>query len=121
MIGLFHQKVLGPRVHKREPDAAVVNRLLNDDLPPKLDYLERSLLGDYFVGGRASIADITVACDLTVFHYLGCRLDRARHPNLSAHFQRMLKRESFRKALVAERPFADNMGLDSGFLLQEAA
>jgi len=117
VIGLFQQKVLGPRVHKREPDTAVVNRLLHEDLPPKFDYLERSLDGDdYFVGGRVSVADITLASDLTIFHYLGCRLDADRHPNLLAHFQRMLKRDSFRKALAAEQPFAENMGLDRGFL-----
>ena len=115
VIGLFQQKILAPRVHKREPDAAVVNRLLNEDLPPKLDYLERSLEGDYFVGGRLSVADITLASDLTIFHYIGCTLDAARYPNLLAHFKRMLKRDSFRKALAAEQPFAENMGLDRGF------
>lgn len=117
VIGLFQQKVLGPKVHKREPDPAVVDRLLNLDLPPKFDYLERSLDGgDYLVGGRVSVADITLASDLTIFHYLGCRLDVARHPNLLAHFERMLQRDSFRKALAAEQPFAENMGLDRGFL-----
>jgi glutathione S-transferase len=116
VIGLFQQKILAPLVHKREPDAAVINRLLNEDLPPKLDYLERSLQGDYLVGGRVSVADITLASDLTIFHYLGCRLDAARHPNLLAHFKRMLKRDSFRTALAAEQPFAQNMGLDRGFL-----
>jgi glutathione S-transferase len=116
VIGLFHQKVLGPMLQKKEPDPAVVQRLLNDDLPPKLDYLERALDGDYFVGGRVSVADITLASDLTIFHYLGCRLDAARHPNLLAHFKRMLKRDSFRKALAAEQPFAEQMGLDRGFL-----
>jgi glutathione S-transferase len=116
VIGLFHQKVLGPMLQKKAPDPAVVQRLLNDDLPPKLDYLERALDGDYFVGGRVSVADITLASDLTIFHYLGCRLDAARHPNLLAHFKRMLKRDSFRKALAAEQPFAEQMGLDRGFL-----
>jgi len=106
VIGLFHQKVLGPMLHKKEPDPAVVRRLLNEDLPPKLDYLERSLDGEYFVGGRVSVADITLASDLTIFHYLGCTLDAARHPNLLAHFKRMLQRDSFRKALAAEQPFA---------------
>ncbi len=116
VIGLFHQKVLGPMVHKREPDEAVIHRLLNDDLPPKLDYLERSLDGEYFVGGRLSIADITLACDLMVFHYLGYALDPARHPKLAAHFRRMLGRDSFRAALAAEQPFAEKMGLDRQFL-----
>lgn len=116
VIGLFQQKILAPMVHKREPDAAVINRLLNQDLPPKLDYLERSLDGDYFVGGRVSVADITLASDLTIFHYIGCTLDAARYPNLLGHFKRMLKRDSFRKALAAEQPFAEKMGLDRGFL-----
>jgi len=116
VIGLFQQKILAPLVHKREPDAAVINRLLNEDLPPKLDYLERSLQGDYLVGGRVSVADITLASDLTIFHYIGCTLDPARYPNLLGHFNRMLKRDSFRKALAAEQPFADKMGLDRGFL-----
>jgi glutathione S-transferase len=117
VIGLFRQKVLGPRLHQQAPDPAVVGRLLNEDLPPKLDYLERALDGsDYLVGGRVSVADITLASDLTIFHYLGCSLDAARHPNLLAHFKRMLKRDSFRQALAAEQPFAENMGLDRGFL-----
>ena len=116
VIGLFQQKILAPMVHKREPDAAIIDRLLNQDLPPKLDYLERSLAGDYFVGGRVSVADITLASDLTIFHYIGCTLDPARYPNLLGHFNRMLKRDSFRKALAAEQPFAENMGLDRGFL-----
>ena len=120
VIGLFHQKVLGPMLHKKEPDAAIVQRLLHEDLPPKLDYLEASLPGQYFVGGRVSIADITLASDLTIFHYLGCTLDAGRHPNLLAHFKRMLSRESFRKALAAEQPFAERMGLDRGFLQQAA-
>ena len=120
VIGLFHQKVLGPMLHKKEPDAAIVHRLLHEDLPPKLDYLESSLHDQYLVGGRVSIADITLASDLTIFHYLGCRLDAARHPNLLAHFKRMLSRESFRKALAAEQPFAERMGLDRGFLQQAA-
>jgi glutathione S-transferase len=121
VIALFKQKVLGPMVHQTEPDAAVVHGLLNDDLPPKLDYLEQSLQGEYFVGGGVSIADITVASDLTVFHYLGCTLDGARHPKLAAHFRRMLNRDSFRAALAAEQPFAEKMGLDRKFLPRQAA
>jgi glutathione S-transferase len=120
VIGLFHQKVLGPMLHEKEPDAAVIRRLLHEDLPPKLDYLETSLYGEYLVGARPSVADITLTSDLTMFHYLGCKLDAARHPNLQAHFKRMLGRESFRQALAAEQPFAERMALDRGFLQQAA-
>lgn len=120
VIALFKQKVLGPMVHKVETDAIVVDRLLNEDLPPKLDYLEGALHGDYLVDGRVSIADITLASDLTVFHYLGCGLDVARHPRVAAHFRRMLNRDSFRAALAAEQPFAEKMGLDRRFLQQAA-
>jgi glutathione S-transferase len=116
VIALFKQKVLGPMVHKVPTDESAVRRVLEDDLPPKLDYLEAALHGDYLVDGRLSVADITLASDLTVFHYLGCRLDVARHPHLLAHFQRMLQRDSFRAALAAEQPFAEKMGLDRGFL-----
>jgi glutathione S-transferase len=116
VIALFKQKVLGPMVHKVPTDESAVRRVLEDDLPPKLDYLEAALHGDYLVDGRLSVADITLASDLTVFHYLGCRLDAARHPHLLAHFQRMLQRDSFRAALAAEQPFAEKMGLDRGFL-----
>jgi glutathione S-transferase len=112
VIGLFRQKVLRPMIHKIATDAAEVERLLHQELPPKLDYLESSLQGEYLVDGRLSLADITLASDLTVFHYLGCRLDAARHPKIAAHFRRMLSRDSFRTALAAERPFADKMGLD---------
>jgi glutathione S-transferase len=120
VIALFKQKVLGPMVHKIEIDEAVVQRLLHEDLPPKLDYLEAALHGDYLVDGRVSVADITLASDLTVFHYLGCRLDARRYPKLLAHFQRMLNRDSFRAALAAEQPFAEKMGLDRQFLQQAA-
>jgi glutathione S-transferase len=120
VIALFKQKVLGPMVHKIETDEAVVQRLLDEDLPPKLDYLEAALHGDYLVDGRVSVADITLASDLTVFHYLGCRLDARRYPKLFAHFQRMLNRDSFRAALAAEQPFAEKMGLDRQFLPKAA-
>src|SRR4029079_16230721 len=119
VIGLFQQKILAPLVHKREPDAAVINRLLNEDLPPKLDYLERSLEGDYLVGGRVSVADITLASDLTIFHYIASALARhlcvSRHHVLTAHpashanspgpFHRFLKGCFVRKGVGARPPF----------------
>jgi glutathione S-transferase len=116
VIAIFHQRVIGPLLHNRQPDDAELDRLVSGHLPPKFDYLERSLGSDYFVGERATVADITIASDLAIFHYLGCRLDPRRHPKLLAHFHRMISRRSFRDALEAERPFAEKMGLDRAFL-----
>lgn len=116
VIGLFHQKVLGPMLHGAVPDRAVIDRVIGESLPPRLDYLERSLDGDWLAGERASIADFATASNLTVFHYLGFTLDGERHPKLQAHFARTLQRDSFRTALAAEQPFAEKMGLNRDFL-----
>jgi glutathione S-transferase len=116
VIGIFQQKVFGPMLHQRAPDQTVIDRLLQSALPPKFDYLENALHGDYLAGNEPSIADITIASNLLNFRYLGCTMDARRYPRLAAHFTRMLRRDSFRKALPAEQPFAEKMGLDHGFL-----
>jgi glutathione S-transferase len=113
---IFQEKIVNPTVRNKPTDDTIVSDRVKNQLPPKFDYLERSLRGDYFVGRALSIADITVASDLTVYHYLGNALDDARYPKLIAHFKAMLRRSSFQTALKAEQPFAERMHLDRSFL-----
>jgi len=116
VIALFHQKVLGPMVHKRATDQAVVDDVVNAKLPPQWDYLENLLREEYFVGHTLTIADITIASELLIYHYLSFRLDSARYPKLNAHFKRMLKRPSFQTALQGEEQGVKNFNLDNSFL-----
>jgi glutathione S-transferase len=116
VITLFQQLKLGPAIHQRAADAALVADIANVQLPPKFDYLEALLTGNYFVGDQLSIADITIASNLLIYHYVGFVLDAKRYPKLKAHFERMLKRESFKKALKAEEAGAQRFGFEQDFL-----
>lgn len=111
VVALFHEKVLQPMLHDRQPDKALMDRLASDQLAPRLDYIEGSLQGEFLAGGRFGIADITIASSLTMLDYLGYSLDPTRHARLAAHFERTRERDSFRRALAAERPYVEKLGL----------
>lgn len=111
VAALFHEKVLQPLLHRRQPDKARLDDLAANQLAPRLDYVEGSLQDDFLAGGRFGIADITIASSLTMFHYLGYALDPTRHAGLAAHFERTRERDSFRRALAAERPYLEKLGL----------
>ena len=116
ITAIFHQRILNPMLYKKPADETAIAGLLNEHLPPKFEYLETSLPGEYLVGQNLTIADITLASDLLIYHYLGYTLAADRYPKLVAHFDRMLRRSSFQTALRAEQSFAEQMGLERGFL-----
>lgn len=97
---IFFEKVVGPKVFNRPTDEAVVSKAVNEELPPMYDYLESQLgSGDWLVGGRFSIADLGVATQLVQPRLAGYPLDAKRWPKLSAHFERVLARPSFKVAV----------------------
>ena len=116
VITLFQQKILGPQVRKEKPDAVVIADVLENKLPPAFDYLEGLLQGQYFIGHSLTIADVTIASNLLVYHYVGGELAATRYPKLKAHFERMLRRPSFQTALKAEEAGIQRFGLEHGFL-----
>jgi glutathione S-transferase len=116
VITLFQQRILAPQVHKRSPDETVVTDVLQNKLPGGFEYLENQLRGDYAVGDSFTIADIAIASNLLVYHYLGFELDKAKHPKLLAHFARMLRRPSFQTALKGEEAGQKRFGLEVAFL-----
>jgi glutathione S-transferase len=113
---IFHNQVVSPNIHNRPGDAAVIDTALGKTAPEAFGYLE-GIAGDGFlIGGRLSIADLAVVSNLVTFHYLGHRIDAARHPRLAAYFRRHLDSSPLRAALADEAPFVDNLGLDRTFL-----
>ena len=76
--------------------------LFLEGLPEALGYLEAQLGdGEWFVGGRFTIADIAVGTALTQLHHAGESIDAARFPKLAAFAERIFGRPSF-KGLIAE-------------------
>lgn len=117
--GLLMQRVFAPRFLNRAPDEALIRRSLEQEIPPKLSYLERSLDGDFFVGSKLSIADITVASMLINFQFAGERL--APYPKLQRYLRGLFARPSFRQQFEVELPAAERIeGLDLT-VLREAA
>lgn len=118
---LFTQKVIRPHIlQEGPPDEAEIARIDTEVAPAVFDYLESQAEGTFIVGDSFGIADITLACNLVNHHYLGFRLDAARHPKLADIFARTLETPPFRQVLQSEAPFAEKMGLDGSFLRQPA-
>lgn len=101
---IFFQKVVNPMFFNRPTDEEMVEKALNEELPPLLDYLEGELGGgDAFVGGRFSFADVAVATQFVNFQHAGYAIDAKRWPKLAAHVAKTLARPSFAACIEEER------------------
>lgn len=109
--GLLVERALAQRFFKRAPDEALIRHSLEQEIPPRLAYLERSLNGEFMAGASFSIADITVASILINFQYAGERIDA--YPRLREYLQNLLRRRCFQEVLSQELTAAEAFeGLD---------
>lgn len=108
--GVLMQKVFAPKFLHRPPDQALIDKSVNELIPPRLAYLEKSLSGPWFAGPDFSVGDVAVASILLNYHYAGLELDATRYPRLRAFLERALVRDSFRRAFEAEIPAAAQVG-----------
>jgi glutathione S-transferase len=72
--------------------------------------------GKFLVGSSLSLADIGIVSNLINYQYLGFDIDRADYPKLAKYAEAIVALDPFRKALTAEVPVAEQMGLDRRFL-----
>ncbi|HJT13228.1 MAG TPA: glutathione S-transferase family protein [Dongiaceae bacterium] len=119
--GLFLQNVIRPKILQQPTDRAAIDAILTQALPKVFGYLESQMTEGWLVGNRFGIADITLACNLVNYHYLGYRTDAARYPKLERGFRRLCRHPSIATALRAEQPVAQSMGLDVGIVDSIAA
>jgi len=113
--GLFFQKIIRPNILQQPTDTDEMDKILIEAMPKTFGYLERQIRGDYVAANQFSIGDIALTSNLINYHYLGFEVDASRFPKLSAYFKKQIARPVFAKALAAEQPFANGMGLDRGF------
>jgi len=110
---IFFQKLVGPMLFKQPTDEAVVNKAINEELPPLFDYLEKELgSGDWLVGGRFSVADIGVGTDFAQATFVGLSPDAKRWPKLAAYVARVLGRPSFADAIGKAKAMLGAMGIE---------
>ncbi len=100
-LKIFFNRVVAPRFLGQPGDAAAADRAAEQDLPPLLEYIERSLPDSgWLVEDRLTLADIAVATVFANLRYAGCPVDAGRHPRLAAFVDKMFARPSFARSLA---------------------
>jgi glutathione S-transferase len=114
--GLFFQKVITPVTLRGTTDQQVIDTILTTVRPKVFGYLESQIAGKFLVGDSLTLADIGIASNLINYQYLGFALDKSRYPRLAKYAADIITHDVFRRTLANEQPFAEQMGLDRGFL-----
>lgn len=95
---VFFELVVKPLLGQASDEVAA-KKVIDEDLPAYLDYLDAQLEGDYYVGNRLSIADIAVGNLFVNLRLCGVKPDPSRWKKLAGFVDRMHARASF-KAVI---------------------
>jgi glutathione S-transferase len=109
---MFFNRIVAPRFIGRPGDLEAADTAEREELPPILDYLEKTVpdAGGYLVGDRLTLADIAVASPFVNLAHLCCEIDPGRHGRVRAYVDSILSRPSFapwierEAALLAREP-----------------
>jgi len=108
---IFFNLIVAPRFLGRPGDEDAAREAELNDLPPILDYLERTVPhdGGYLVGDGLTLADIAVAGPFANFRHTKTNVDPQRYPRTVAYVDRILTRPSFapwieREAALVAQP-----------------
>jgi glutathione S-transferase len=109
---IFFNLIVAPRFLGRPGDEDAARQAELNDLPPILDYLEKTVPGDggHLVGDSLTVADIAVASPFANFRHTKTRVDADRYPRTVAFVERILARPSLapwierETAMLAKEP-----------------
>jgi glutathione S-transferase len=104
---IFFNLIVAPRFLGRPGDEDAARQAELNDLPPILDYLERTVPSGegYLVGDGPTLADIAVAGPFANFRHTNTRVDPDRYPRTVAYVDRILSRPSFAPWIERETAF----------------
>jgi glutathione S-transferase len=102
---LFYQVAIRPFVLGQEPDGALVEKNLAEDVPQVLDYLEAMAPADGFLFGGLSIADVSLACFFRNAAFARFKVDAERWPRTAALVARVLATGGFQHT----KPYEDKL------------
>jgi glutathione S-transferase len=100
----FFNRIVLPRFMGRPGDEEAALAAERDELPPVLDYLERTVpnAGGYLVGDRLTLADLAVASPFVNFRHTNSTVDPQRYPLTVAYVDSILSRPSFAQWIERE-------------------
>ena len=106
-VKIFFNRIVGPRFLGKPCDEEAVQQAELNDLPPILDYLEKSVPdgGKYLVGDALTLADIAVASPFANFRHTKTNVDPDRYPRTVAYVERILARPSLAQWVQRETEF----------------
>jgi glutathione S-transferase len=103
---IFFPRIVAKLLMGKEPDEAAVQKAIDEDLPPRFDYLESQLgQGPYLVGERFTVADAAVTSMFANLQHAGVVVDAARWPKLAKYVATHLARPSFAALIQEEKAF----------------
>ncbi|PWG02054.1 glutathione S-transferase family protein [Sphingosinicella humi] len=103
---MFFNRIVAPRFLGRAGDLDEAETAEREELPPILDYLERTIPDSgWLVEDRLTLADISVASPFANFRHLGIDVDATQRPKLAAFVDNILSRPSFSGWLERETAF----------------
>ena len=104
---IFFNRIVAPRFMGRPGDLEAAEAAELNDLPPILDYLERTVpdKGGYLVGDRLTLADLAVAGPFANFRHTETKVDPDRYARTVAYVDRILARPSLSQWVERETAF----------------
>lgn len=87
--GIFFQRFMRPLVLKQETDVQAVEKIINKQLPPILDYMESQVPDDGFIFGSFMMADLSLVSPFVNASYAGYEVDPARWPAFAGFIARV--------------------------------
>lgn len=106
---IFFNLIVMPRFMGKPGDDEAARQAELNDLPPILDYLERTVPGDggYLVGEALTLADLAVAGPFANFRHTKTKVDPERYPRTIAYADRILARPSFAQWVERETAYLE--------------
>jgi glutathione S-transferase len=102
---IYVEQFMNPCLRATPTNQALLEEMLKVKLPPMLAYLESQLQDEWLVGGKFSIADISIGTGFVNMRSIGIAPDKALYPKLAAYVERVLARPSFVKCAAAMDAF----------------
>ena len=100
--GIFFQRFMRPMMLKQEPDDDLVESIINNQLPPMLDYLESQVPPEGFLFDSLGVADLALASPFVNAGYAGYEVDQERWPQFAAFCARVRTHEIVAPLLQSE-------------------